>query len=146
MALNRCEQMESRWNRCAVSRESQEMAVMRRPSSVRNSRPVRLTGPSDSIATGTKSLVAGRLEYLPRFLSAACSAACASRRYRRQVDIGGRAQVNGCCVPSNILAPRPRNESSSVRSFAVVSDEAWWFLRAWDVRFRQGSTDNIEGT
>ena len=37
--------------------------------------------------------------------------------------------MNGCCVPSNILAPRPRNESSSVRSFAVISDQAWWFLR-----------------
>src|SRR6218665_833728 len=27
MALNRCEQMESRWNRCAVSRGSQEMVM-----------------------------------------------------------------------------------------------------------------------
>src|SRR6218665_2594232 len=34
-----------------------------------------------------------------------------------------------------VLAPRPRNESSSVRSFAVISDQAWWFLRAWDVAF-----------
>src|SRR6218665_1202295 len=68
---------------------------------------------------------------------------CASRRYRRQVDIGGRARVDGCCVPSNILAPRQRNKSSSVRSFAVFSDQSWWFLRAWDVRFHQGSPDDI---
>src|SRR6218665_3332977 len=71
--------------------------------------------------------------------SVRCVLCCASRRYRRQVNIGGRARVEGCYFPSNILALRPRNEIGSVRSFAVVSDQAWWFLRAWDVRFHQGS-------
>src|SRR6218665_3833859 len=58
-------------------------------------------------------IVSGRKVRIFASFSVRSVLCCASRRYRRQVDIGGRARVNGCCVSSNILAPRPRNESSS---------------------------------
>src|SRR5688572_31085645 len=48
---------------------------MRRPSSCRNASRVLLMGSSDSMATGMKSCVAGRVEYLVLLRSAACSAA-----------------------------------------------------------------------
>src|SRR6218665_594356 len=37
----------------------------------------------------------------------------------------------------------PKNKSSSIRSFAVVSKQAWWFIRAWYVSFHKGSPDNV---
>src|SRR6218665_2475738 len=79
----------------------------------------------DKIVSGRKNRVFGSFSVC----NVLC---CASRCYRGQMDIGGRARVGGCCVPSNILAPRPRNQS---RPSSVVSDQASWFPRAWDVRF-----------
>jgi len=38
--------------------------------------------------------------------------------------------LDECCIPIYVVAFRSRNESSSTWSFAVVSDQAWWFLRA----------------
>ena len=58
-----------------VSRGSPVASVIRRPTSCKNSLPVRLMGPSDSMATGTNSCVEGRDEYLACLRSAACSAA-----------------------------------------------------------------------
>src|SRR6218665_3713079 len=48
---------------------------MRLPKSCRKSIPVVFVGPSDSMANGMKSCVAGRFAYFARLRSAACSAA-----------------------------------------------------------------------
>src|SRR6218665_2298524 len=129
MALNRCEQMESRWNRCAVSRGSQEMVVYKATQLHQELTACAVDG-AQRFDSHRDKIVSGRKVRIIASFSVPSVLCCVSRRYRQQVDIGGRARVNGCCVPSNILAPRPGNESSSVRSFAVISDQAWWFLRA----------------
>src|SRR6218665_2544917 len=66
---------DSRWNRKIVSLGSPDTPAPRRPSSSRNSRPSRLMGPNVSTAIGTNSWGAGKVAYLLRFRSAACSAA-----------------------------------------------------------------------
>src|SRR6218665_34865 len=74
-ALKRCVQTDWRWKRQIDSPGSPAASDMRRSNSWKNSSPLSLIGPSDSIATGTNSCVLGRDEYFERLRSAACSAA-----------------------------------------------------------------------
>src|SRR6218665_460810 len=76
----------------------------------------------DKIMSGRKVRIFGSF-------SVRCVLCCASRRYPRQVDIGGRARVDGCCVPSR---GRPKfgfgfgfgAESWQMASFGIVSVSA----------------------
>ena len=66
---------DSLWNRKDVSRLSPELLERRRPSSLKNVKPLELMGPSVSMASGTKQCVLARAWYFCSFLWAAPSAA-----------------------------------------------------------------------
>jgi len=73
--LKRCISIERRWHRNAVSRESPDKEVDRRPTSLEKFRADALRGPRVSIATGWNMKSGGRDEYLDSFLFEAVSAA-----------------------------------------------------------------------
>src|SRR5678815_1732467 len=68
---------------------------------------------------------------------------CSPRHCRRQMDVGCSTGMDGCCVPSDVLAPRPRDQCGPIWSLAITSDQARRLLRAWDVSFHEGSPDDV---